>query len=407
MPAPIAVAIAATVARALATQAAKQGVKQLTKNEARIVARKAVRQIAAKSRSQSDKSRAVSGKQLDALINRANASARSTKPVRNAKGLRTTTGQGGKRISNVSATRIAEQSAGPKARRLGGEAGLRAVAPKPGVRVTTKSSGGGSIKVGPSQKINVKLIKRAEGPSRLSGKEFQKPPVKVKEISSERTPTFGKEKITTSKPVRRETNKKGSAITIRKTQPRKPAEVRAQRAKERRDKLRKVLTPRVNPSRPKTKPKSGVDKSSRDYNVEGKDTAQGMTIRGRFYPDRNPGLPARGQSRQGTIESRLESRSERPTIGSTRRGEKGEYDSEAEALLNRSIRALGSPKASAKERVKPGQRTKVATAIKKGDPAKIKGSIRNMRKVLKEREIKEAAERMRKAEEAAKKRGTK
>lgn len=361
MPVPIPIAIAAIVTRALATQAAKQGVKQLTKNEARIVARKAVRQIAAKSRSQSDKSRAVGGKQLDALINKANLSARSTKPVRNAKGLRTTTGQGGKRISNVSATRIAEQSAGPKARRLGGEAGLRAVAPKPGVRITTRTSRG----------------------------------------------------TTTTRPVKRETNKKGSAITIRKTQPRKPAEVRAQRAKERRDKLREVLTPRVNPARPKTKPKGRVDKSSKDYNVEGKDTAQGMTIRGRFYPDRNPGVPARGQSRQGTIESRLESRSERPTIGSTRRGEKGEYDSEAEALLNRSIRALENPKVAAKERVTPGKPTKTTVVLrtvggtKGAKAAKLKGTIRNQRKVLKQREIKEAAERMRKAEEAAKKRGTK
>lgn len=371
MPVPIPIAIAAIVTRALATQAAKQGVKQLTKNEARIVARKAVRQIAAKSRSQSDKSRAVGGKQLDALINKANLSARSTKPVRNAKGLRTTTGQGGKRISNVSATRIAEQSAGPKARRLGGEAGLRAVAPKPGVRVTTKT-----------------------GKYRGYG-------------------TLSKEKTIVSRPVKRETNKKGSAITIRKTQPRKPAEVRAQRAKERRDKLREVLTPRVNPARPKTKPKGRVDKSSRDYNVEGKDTAQGMTIRGRFYPDRNPGVPARGQSRQGTIESRLESRSERPTIGSTRRGEKGEYDSEAEALLNRSIRALENPKVAAKERVTPGKPTKTTVALrtvggtKGAKAAKLKGTIRNQRKVLKQREIKEAAERMRKAEEAAKKRGTK
>lgn len=400
MPVPIAVAIAATVARALATQAAKQGVKQLTKNEARIVARKAVRQIAAKSRSQSDKSRAVSGKQLDALINKANLSARSTKPVRNAKGLRTTTGQGGKRISNVSATRIAEQSAGPKARRLGGEAGLRAVAPKPGVRVTTKSSGGGSIKVGPSQKINVKLIKRAEGPSRLSGKEFEKPPVKVKEISSERTPTFGKEKITTSKPVRRETNKKGSAITIRKTAPRKAADVRAEAQKIRRDRLREALTPRVNPARPKVTPKRGTDSFT-------KSNAREQEIIDRYYRirfgDKGGPTPRSAQARQESIESRIASGTEKPTRGSVNTT----GDKEATILAQRSMRALGSPKASAKEKVKPGQRTKVATAIKKGDPAKIKGSVRNMRRVLKEREIKEAAERMRKAEEAAKKRGTK
>jgi hypothetical protein len=356
MPVPIAVAIAATVTRALAAQAAKQGVKQLTKNEARIVAKKAVRQIAAKSRSQSDKSRAVSGKQLDALINKANLSARSTKPVRNAKGLRTTTGQGGKRISNVSATRIAEQSAGPKARRLGGEAGLRAVAPKPGVRVTTRTSRG----------------------------------------------------TTTTRPVKRETNKKGSAITIRKTQPRKPAEVRAQRAKERRDTLREALTPRVNPARPKTTPKRGTSGSS------GRNRTPSQDVLDRYYRirfgDRGGPTPRSAQGPQSSIESRLASGSEKAPKGSSR---SSNFDSEAESLLSRSIRAIENPKVAAKERVTPGKATKTTIALrtvggtKGAKAAKLKGTIRNQRKVLKQREIKEAAERMRKAEEAAKKRGTK
>jgi len=433
MPVPIAVAIAATVARALATQAAKQGVKQLTKNEARIVARKAVRQIAAKSRSQSDKSRAVSGKQLDALINRANASARSTKPVRNAQGLRTTTGQGKSKITKgdvYQAIKSMSESPNKGSGNISSVGTIKRVQGKPGVRITTKTSGGRGIASraqGPAKDptFTAKISKRSEGPSNkitekktvrkgrvvkdIKVTKFEKPPVISRTVTGERMPfkSTNTEKVTVSKPRKYITNKNGSAITVRKTQPRKPAEVRAQREKERRDRLREVLTPRVNPARPKTTPKRGVDKSSRDYNVEGKDTVQGITIRGKFYPDRNPGIPARGQSRQGTIESRLESRSERPTIGSTRRGEKGEYDSEAEALLNRSIRALENPKVAAKERVKPGQRTKVATAIKKGNPAKIKGSVRNMRRVLREREIKEAAERMRRAEEAAKKRGSK
>ena len=402
MPVPIAVAIAATVARALATQAAKQGVKQLTKNEARIVARKAVRQIAAKSRSQSDKSKAVSGKQLDALINRANASARSTKPVRNAKGLRTTTGQGGRRISNVSATRIAEQSAGPKARSMGGEAPLRATKPKPGVRITSKTSGGGQrVLEGPAKKINLKLKQKAEGPSNLIGKEFKSPPSRVREVSAEKRPSISTEKITVKKPIKRSTNKNGSAITIRKTQPRKPADVRAQREKERRDTLREALTPRVNPARPKTTPKRGTSGSS------GRKKEPSQDVLDRYYRirfgDRGGPTPRIAQARQESIESRIASGTEKPTRGSVNTT----GDKEATILAQRSMRALGSPKASAKEKVKPGQRTKVATAIKKGDPAKIKGSVRNMRRVLKEREIKEAAERMRKAEEAAKKRGTK
>lgn len=363
MPVPIGVIIAATVARALAAQAAKQGVKQLAKNEARIVARKAVRQIAAKSVSQSNKSKAVSGKQLDALINRANASSRSTKPVRNAKGLRTTTGQGGRRISNVSATRIAEESAGPKARSIAGNpnrvsstGGIRATAPKPDVRLTTRTSRG----------------------------------------------------TTVTRPVRRQTNKKGSAITIRKTAKRKPADVRAEREKLKRDKLRSALTPRVNPARPKTTPERG----SGGAGYRGKQRSQ--EVIDRYYRirfgDRTAPTARSEQQTQSTIESRIASGAERPTRGSSR---SNNFDSEAESLLNRSIRAIENPKVAAKERITPGRPTRTTIALrtvggtKGAKAAKLKGTIRNQRRVLKEREIKETAERMRKAEEAAKKRGSK
>ena len=104
--------------------------------------------------------------------------------------------RGVKKISPIQARRIAEQSAGTKARRLGGESGLRVTKPKPDVRITTKA-----------------------GKYRGYG-------------------TLSKERTTVTKPVKRETNKKGSAITVRKTQPRKPVEVRAQHAKERRDRFR-------------------------------------------------------------------------------------------------------------------------------------------------------------------------
>lgn len=357
MPAPLVLigagAIARAVAAAAAKQAAKQGVKKLTASQTK----KIVRDEAAK--------------------------------------------RGIKKVSNIQARRIAEQSAGPKARRLGGEAGLRASAPKPGVRVTTRTSGGRGIASraeGPVQRTVVKLTKRAEGPLRPG----EKPTIGTKKVVAERMPpkSTNTEKVTVTRPVKRLTNKEGSAIAIRKTAPRKAADVRAEAQKVRRERLRESLTPRVNPARPKATPKRSMDSSP-------KSSAREQEIIDRYYRirfgDKGGPTPRSAQGKQSSIESRLASGSERPTRGSVNTT----GDKEATILAQRSMRALGSPKAAAKERVKPGQRTKVATAIKKNDPAKIKGSIRNMRKVLKEREIKETAERMRKAEEAAKKRGSK
>jgi len=271
----------------------------------------------------------------------------------------------GNKVSTVAARRIAEQAAGPKARSMGGEAPLRATKPKPDVRITTKA-----------------------GKYRGYG-------------------TLSKEKTTVTKPIKRSTNKGGSAITVRQGTPRKPADVRARMQKERRDRLRESLTPRVNPARPKTTPKRGAGGS-------GNNRERSQEIIDRYYRIRfrDQGGPTTksAQSKQGSIESRIASGSEKPTRG---RSASSDYDKEAETLANRSIRAIENPKIAAKERVKPGKATKTTIALrtmggtKAERAAKLKGTIRNQRKVLREREIKEAAERMRKAEEAAKKRGSK
>ena len=309
--------------------------------------------------------KALSGKALDAAINKANLSARSTKPVRSKSGgLKTTTGQGRKKVSSVAATRMAEQSAGPKARRLGGEAALRSKGAKPGVRITTKA-----------------------GKYRGYG-------------------TLSKEKTTVTKPVKLETNKKGSAITVRKTEPRKAADVRAERAKIRRDRLREALTPRINPARKKITPERSKNNTS-GFN------AREQELIDRYYRirfgDKGGPTPRSAQELQSSIESRIASGAEKPTRGSVN----NTGDKEATILAQRSMRALNSPKAASQEKVKPGKPTKTTIGLRMiGSPkgvqaAKLKGTIRNQRKVLREREIKEAAERIRKAEEAAKKRGTK
>lgn len=356
MAVPIAVLIAATVARALAKEAAKQGVKQLTKEQARVVARNSVSGIAKKRSLELSKSKALSGKNLDAAIIRANNSARSTKPVRNAQGLKTTTGQGKTKVTKgdvYDALKGISKSPSGGSGNISGVGTVRRVQAKPYVRVTTQT---------------------------------------------------GRGKTTVQKPLKKTNPKeKGSALTVRKTTPRKASDVRAERDKANRDRLRGLLSPRVNPARPKTKPKSGVDKSSRDYNVEGKDTPQGVTIRGKFYPDGNPGLPARGNSRQGTIDSRVSDRAEKPTYGVSRRGEQGAPDSEADKLANSALRNLESPKAAAKNnKVKPGKPTKTTLALRRiGDKpstkaardAELKRIIRNQRKVLKQRALKEAGER--------------
>lgn len=309
--------------------------------------------------------KALSGKVLDDAINKANASARSTKPVRNTKGLKTTTGQGRKKTSNIEATRVAEESAGPKARRLGGESALRTTTPKPGVRLTTK-------------------IGKYRGYGTLS-----------------------KEKTKVSKPVRFDTNKKGSAVTITKTQPRKAAEVREEIAKKRRDRLRNALTPRINPARPKVQPKRGNQNSTQNNTREEELINRYYRIR---FGDKNAPTTKGAQEKQESIESRIASGSEKPTRGKS----SSNFDKEAEARINEAL----NTKSRIKAKVKPGVPTRTTTLLKsKAKPSEIKGAIRNQRKVLRNREIKEAvekmrkakeaAERIRKAEETAKKRGSK
>jgi hypothetical protein len=411
MPAPIVVPIALAIARAIAAQAAKQGVKKLAQNEARIIARKVI--------AQKGGPKAVSGKTLDRAINIANQSSRSGRPIPNAGGgLRTTySGPPKGKISKVAATRAAEKAAGPRARREGGNAALRATKPKPGVRITRRTSGGPVVKMGPGKKINVKLTQRAEGPARpvkvkktvtqgrivrdIKSTDFVRPADRTRIVSGERKPFLTKEKVTVSKPIKRETNKKGSAITVRKTEPRKAKEVRAERAKAKRDKLRDALTPRVNPARLKIQPKRGKNERDERTAID-RDEPQGITVRGKFYPDGNRGLMPRGK--QPTIESRVTSRVEKPTRSKT----PSEYDKEAGARIDEAVKASTRVKAT----VKPGKPTKATVALrtvggskktKAARNAELKGIIRNQRKVLKQREIKEAGEKIRKAEEAAKK----
>jgi hypothetical protein len=298
MPAPIVVPIAVAIARAIAAQAAKQGVKQISKNQTKKITAKVI---------------AKSG--------------------------------GRNKISSVAARRIAEEAAGPKARRLGGNAALRATKPKPDVRITTRTSRG----------------------------------------------------TTVTKPVKRETNKKGSAITVRKTEPRKAAEVRAERAKAKRAKLREALTPRVNPARPKPTPKRGSTGTT-DNNAREKEIID-RYYRIKFRDRGGPEL----KGAQSSIESRIASGVEKPTRGSV----PSKYDKEAGARIDEATKVSSRLKAT----VKPGKPTKTTVALrtvggskatKAARNAELKGIIRNQRRVLKEREIKEAGERIRKAEEAAK-----
>jgi hypothetical protein len=411
MPAPIVVPIALAIARAIAVQAAKQGVKKLAQNEARIIARKVI--------AQKGGPKAVSGKSLDRAINIANQSSRSGRPIPNAGGgLRTTySGPPKGKISKVAATRAAEKAAGPRARREGGNAALRATKPKPTAIITRRTSGGPVVRMGPGKKIDVKLTQRAEGPARpvkvkktvtqgrivrdIKSTDFVRPADRTRIVSGEIKPFLTKEKVTVSRGVKRTTNKNGSAITVKKVEPRKAAEVRAERKKRNDAKLRDALTPRVNPARPKIKPKRGKNERDERTATE-RNEPQGITVRGKFYPDGNRGSMPRG-SKQPTIESRVSSGAEKPTRGNV----PSKYDTEAGARIDEAVKASTRVKAT----VKPGKPTKATVALrtvggskktKAARNAELKGIIRNQRKVLKQREIREAGEKIRKAEEAAK-----
>ena len=333
MPAPLVGILATAIARAIAAQAAKQGVKKLAQSEARIIARKVI--------AQKGGPKAVSGKSLDRAINIANQSARSSKPVRNkGGGLRTTySGPPKGKISKIAATRAAEKAAGPRARREGGNAALRATAPKPDVRITTKA-----------------------GKYRGYG-------------------TLSKEKTTVTRPVKRTTNKTGSAITVRKVEPRKAKDVKAERDRIKRDKVRDALTPRVNPARPKPTPKRASTGTTRNDAREKEIIDRYYRIR---FRDKGGPDPRSAEGPQRSIESRIASGAEKPTKGKL----PSEYDTQAGARIDEAVKVSTRVKAT----VKPGKPTKTTIALrtvggKKSErTAKLKGTIRNQRKVLKERQ---------------------
>jgi hypothetical protein len=330
------------------------------------------------------------------------SSVKSGKPTPNrGGGLRTTTGRPKTKVTKgdvFEAVRSMRKSPSGSSTTTGTGA-VRGTAPKPGVRITTRTSGGRGIASraeGPVQRTTVKLTKFAEGPLRPG----EKAKTTTRKVVAERMPpkSTNTEKITVKKPLKKTNPKeKGSAITVRQGTPRKPSDVRERMQRERRDRLRESLTPRVNPARPKTTPQRGAGGSgnSRERNQEIIDRYYRIRFRDQGGP-----TPRSAQGKQGSIESRVASGSEKPTRG---RSNSSDYDKEAENLLNRSLRALEDPKVSAKEKIKPGKRTNVAKAVKSRNRGKIIRANENMRKVLREREIKEAAERMRKAEEAAKK----
>ena len=289
---------------------------------------------------------------------------KSGKPTPNrGGGLRTTTGQGKKKTSRedvYEAVKTMREKPGGATTTTGtGE--VRATAPKPYVRVTTRTSGTKGDK-----------------------------------------PFTSKEKVTVQKPIKKTNPKeKGSAVTIRKGTPRKAADVRAEKAKAQRDRTREALTIRVNPARPKMTPKQGSQGFTSSQ-------ARSEEIIQRYYNvrfgDRSAPSARSSQSEPGSINQRINKGVEEQPRQSTR---SSSTDYEADKLANRSLSALENPKVSAKETVRPGKRTNVAKAVKTGNARKIAKATANQRRVMEQRQIKEIAERMRVAQEAAKKAGRK
>ncbi len=383
MPAPLIGAAVIAAGRILAGQAAKKGVVRLSQRAASQAVNKSARggrvvsratgstrnvrlpkgrlTVAEKDRLKKIASDRLSTRNVTQLsrdmtkvkINPAALGGRvkSGKPAPNrGGGLRTTTGQGKKKTSKADvyeAVRTMSQRPGGSSTTTGTGA-VRGTAPKPGVRVVNITGSGTKVTGG----------------------------------------------------IKRTTNKKGGAVTVRKIKPRSREDIKAQKERAQRDKLREVLTVRVNPARPKTTPKRGEGGS-------GRNKERSQEILDRYYRirfgDKGGPTPRSQQGRQGSIESRIASGSEKAP---QTRG-RGNKDFEADELADRSIRAIESPKIAAKERVRPGKRTNVAKAVKNPKARNVGKAIANQRRVLREREIKETAERMRKAEEAAKKRGSK
>jgi hypothetical protein len=253
------------------------------------------------------------------------------------------------KVSKVAARRVAEEAAGPKARRLGGETSLKGTAPKPDVRITTKS-----------------------GKYRGYG-------------------TLSKEATTVTKPVSRTLNTR-SAVTVTRTAPKKASDVVANRLKAQRDRIRESLTIKVNPARPKITPKRAAEGGASKTN------AREDEIVNRYYriKNRDSGAPeTRGGQSQDSIDKRLAKGAEKEP----RSSKPSDKDYEADARVNEAL----NPKSRLKAKVKPGVPTKTTKILRTvgGKPgsktAALKGAIRNQRKVLRQREITEAAKRAEKA----------
>jgi len=229
------------------------------------------------------------------------------------------------KVSRVAARRVAEESAGPKARREGGNKALRGSAPKPDVRVTTKTG----------------------------------------------TPA----KDTVTRPVKKTLNKR-SAVTVTRTTPKKSFDVVSDRLKAQRDRLREALTVKVNPARPKIKSKrGGLELKVNEADVIDKDARLLKSIDARVE--------------QGVEKASSKSKS---------------YERDPEQnTADRSVDEALNPKSRLKATVKPGKPTKTTVLLRTvgskpgSKTAALKGAIRNQRKVLRQREITEAAKRAEKA----------
>lgn len=231
------------------------------------------------------------------------------------------------KVSKVAARRVAEEAAGPKARRLGGEKVLKGTAPKPDVRITTKS-----------------------GKYRGYG-------------------TLSKEATTVTKPVSRTLNKR-SAVTITKTEPKGSKNVVSDRLKAQRDRTREALTIKVNPARPKIAAKrGGLELKVNKADVIDKDARQLKSIDARVD--------------QGVEKATSKSKSY------ARDPEQNTADRMVDEALNPKsrLKATVKPGKPTKTTVllrtvggKPGSKT-----------AALKGAIRNQRKVIEGRKLRTAA----------------
>ena len=191
--------------------------------------------------------------------------------------------------------------------------------------------------------------------------------------------------------------------------PRKRSEVLEERNRLRRERYNKAVTPRPKPLGPNKKVTPRVDKD-KSPNVPDRPEPQGITVRGKFYPEGVQGLPARGGGVEPkTINSRIAEKYEKaPRSTSDSTGDK-----EGSKLAQRSIKEAGKPSlkvgadfkpGKSTSRVKPGVRTNTTRLIreikkstnpaeKKAKTAELKRAIRNQRKVLKQREFQKDVDR--------------